>query len=404
MSSFSATEIAFLMVACQQFVLAFGWLAGAALMAESRRAALHWALYAALSAVSLVLFVASVKPGIEPLRALANLCIVLSLVVLQRGVWAFFACPRPWRWHAAVLTAAGVATWFGLDPANGAWRVAIVSGALSALCLSVGWDMQREARARMELRWGAVLSVPLLLGGLVFGLRAGRAMVSPGTIVAEVTADSALNVSAAFSYLVIALVFQLTLVGRTLKILGSFDLAGAIVEAGVIPSDSVDIEALSYHGGELYVGLKAPQTASGAAIVLKVRDVLSAMKDGAISAGRISKFADIPLAVEAAAGGGTVTEGISDMGFLPDGSLLILGNSPKKRPPDGGGALWWRKPDGSVVMLRRFLGLKPEGISLSDDKKHIVIVFDNDRKLPLWLHIPIPKTTQAAVPHKKPSQ
>jgi hypothetical protein len=55
-------------------------------------------------------------------------------------------------------------------------------------------------------------------------------------------------------------------------------------------------------------------------------------------------------------------------------------------------------------MLRRFLGLKPEGISLSDDKKHIVIVFDNDRKLPLWLHIPIPKTTQAAVPQKKPSQ
>ena len=212
MPSFSATEIAFLMVACQQVVLAFGWLAGAALMAESRRATLHWALYAALSAVSLVLFVVSVKPGIEPLRALANLCIVASLVVLQRGVWAFFACPRPWLWHAAVLAAAGAATWYGLDPANGAWRVAIVSGALSALCLSVGWDMQREARARMELRWGAVLSVPLLLGGLVFGLRAGRAMVSPGTIVAEVTADSALNVSAAFSYLVLALVFQLTLV------------------------------------------------------------------------------------------------------------------------------------------------------------------------------------------------
>jgi len=30
MPSFSATEIAFLMVACQQAVLAFGWLAGAA--------------------------------------------------------------------------------------------------------------------------------------------------------------------------------------------------------------------------------------------------------------------------------------------------------------------------------------------------------------------------------------
>ena len=212
MPSFSATETAFLMVACQQVVLAFGWLAGAALMADARRAALHWALYAALSAVSLVLFVVSVKPGIEPLRALANLCIVASLVVLQRGVWAFFGCPRSWRWHALVIVAAVTATGYGLDAAYGGWRVAVVSGALSALGLSVAWDLQREARARMELRWGAVLSVPLLLGGLVFGLRAGRAMISPGTIVAEVTADSALNVSAAFGYLVIALVFQLTLV------------------------------------------------------------------------------------------------------------------------------------------------------------------------------------------------
>ena len=212
MPSLSATEIAFLMVACQQVVLGFGWLAGAALMPDSRRAALHWALYAALSAVSLVLFVVAVKPGIESLRALGNLCIVASLVALQRGIWAFFGCARPWRWHVLVLLATGTVTVVGLDPALGAWRVAIISGSLSALCLSVGWDLQREARARMELRWGAVLAVPLLLGGLVFGLRAARAVISPGTIVAEVTADSSLNVSAAFAYLVIALVFQLTLV------------------------------------------------------------------------------------------------------------------------------------------------------------------------------------------------
>lgn len=210
--SLSATEIAFLMVACQQAVLGMGWLAGAALMPDARRAALHWALYAALSAASLVLFVVSVKPGIESVRALANLCIVVSLIVLQRGVWAFFGCARPWRWHLLVLLATVAVTVVGLDPAQGAWRVAIISGSLSALCLSVGWDLQREARARMELRWGAVLAVPLLLGGLVFGLRAGRAIVSPGTIVAEVTADSSLNVSAAFAYLVLALVFQLTLV------------------------------------------------------------------------------------------------------------------------------------------------------------------------------------------------
>ena len=212
MTSYSATEVAFLMVACQQGVLAVGWLAGAALMAESRRAALHWAGYAGLSALSLALFVVSVQPGIEPIRAAANLCIVASLVALQRGVWAFFGLPRGWRWHGAVLAVAGAVTVLGLDPQFGAWRVMLISGALSALCLSVAWDMQREARARMELRWGVVLAVPLLAGGLIFGLRAARALVSPGTIVAEVTADSGLNVAAAFGYLVIALVFQLTLV------------------------------------------------------------------------------------------------------------------------------------------------------------------------------------------------
>ena len=95
MPSLSATEIAFLMVACQQAALTGGWLAGAALMPDARRAALHWALYAALSGVSLVLFVVAVKPANEPLRALGNLCIVLSVVALQRGVWWFFGCPRP---------------------------------------------------------------------------------------------------------------------------------------------------------------------------------------------------------------------------------------------------------------------------------------------------------------------
>lgn len=212
MPNYSATEVAFLMVASQQAVLALGWLAGAALMSESRRAALNWAVYAALSALSLVLFVVSVKPGIEPLRAVANLCIVASLIALQRGVWAFFGLPRAWRWHAAVLAVAVTVTVLGLDPQHGAWRVMIISGALSALTLSVAWDLQREARARMELRWGVVLAIPLLAGGLIFGLRAARALLSPGTIVAEVAADSGLNVAAAFGYLVIALVFQLTLV------------------------------------------------------------------------------------------------------------------------------------------------------------------------------------------------
>ncbi len=197
--------------------------------------------------------------------------------------------------------------------------------------------------------------------------------------------------------------FQLSLTGRTLTIVGSLDLAGAIVDSRILPGDSVDIEALSFHEGQLYVGLKAPQTPTGAAIVLKVQDVLGGLKNGFLNPSQISRFAELPLQVDAVPPPGKVFEGISDMGFLPDGSLLLLANSPKKQPPDGGGALWWRKPDGSVEMLRRFVGLKPEGITLSHDNKSVLIVFDNDRKPPLWLHLPIPKQTPLPAASRKTS-
>ncbi|HMU39444.1 MAG TPA: hypothetical protein PKE31_10555 [Pseudomonadota bacterium] len=183
---------------------------------------------------------------------------------------------------------------------------------------------------------------------------------------------------------------HLKTVGKSLQVLASLDLAQAILDSGLIASASVDIEALSFRQKDLYVGLKFPLTPSGDAIVLRVADVLSTLKTGTIRKEQVTKFAEFPLQVPAANGPGMVREGISDMTFLPDGRLLLLGNSPKKLPPDGGGALWMRNTDGSLSLLRRFVGLKPEGIAMSASKTSLVIVFDNDRKPPLWLHIPIP--------------
>lgn len=182
--------------------------------------------------------------------------------------------------------------------------------------------------------------------------------------------------------------YQLAVDGRALKILGSVDLASAIAESGVIGSSSVDIEALAFQEGALYVGLKSPQNSVGAAYILRIPEVLPALKEGALPAGRIQIFAELPLSV--AGSDGKVVQGVSDMSFLPDGSLVILANSPKKMPPDGGGAAWLRKRDGSLHMLRRFLGLKPEGVTVTHDGRSLVIVFDNDRKQPLWIHLPLP--------------
>lgn len=182
--------------------------------------------------------------------------------------------------------------------------------------------------------------------------------------------------------------YQLSLRDHALHIEAQFDLADAIAASGLLPTPSVDIEALAFHHDDLYVGLKSPQSAAGEALILRVREVMRALKQGALSPSSIQVFAKLPLRVEHS--GAQIIQGISDMSFLADGSLALLANSPKQLPHDGGGALWLRKPDGSLVLLRRFVGLKPEGVTVSHDGKSLLVVFDNDRKQPLWIHFPLP--------------
>lgn len=176
---------------------------------------------------------------------------------------------------------------------------------------------------------------------------------------------------------------QLQLSGRTLKVLGKLDLAPAITASAAVPPGGIDIEGLTFRDGALYVGLKAPQTAGRAALILRIADVVAALRTGFLAPEKVQRFAEVPLHVDGA--DGPAIQGISDLSFLPDGSLVILANSPKKMPPDGGGALWWLRPGSAPRLLRRFLGLKPEGVTLTEDGKALLIVFDRDRQQPLWL-------------------
>lgn len=181
----------------------------------------------------------------------------------------------------------------------------------------------------------------------------------------------------------------LALDGRALQIRGALDLAGAIADAGVVPPGAVDIEGLAYRAGALYVGLKAPQTAAGGALVLRADRIERALQTGVLPAGDLRVFAEVPLRVDGAAG--PVTQGVSDLSFLPDGSLVLLANSPKHRPADGGGALWQLRAQQAPRLLRRFPGLKPEGVTLTADRRALLIVFDRDRQPPLWLRQELPR-------------
>jgi diguanylate cyclase (GGDEF)-like protein len=211
MSSLSGTQIAFLMVASQQAVMSLGWLAGAALLKGSRHALLYWSLHAALAAAAVACLLSAVPADDDLVRAVGNLSIVASLIALQRGVWHFFGRSCHWHLHALLMAVSAAAT-LAAQPAHGAWRVGVVSASLAILCLSTAWDMHAQTRKRLELRWSALLAVPMLAAGLVFALRALAAVLNPRTIVATLSENLSFHAGAAIVYQIVGLGFQLALV------------------------------------------------------------------------------------------------------------------------------------------------------------------------------------------------
>jgi hypothetical protein len=194
------------------------------------------------------------------------------------------------------------------------------------------------------------------------------------------------------------MLLQLRLEGRALRVIGQADLTtaqdgkggGLLAIAGLDPNGKLDIEALAYRQDALLVGLKAPLTTRGTAVILRLAAPARALQAGRIEPGALTRFREVALS--ATRPEGTIARGISDLMSLSDGSLVLCANSPKGMPADGGGAIYWLKPGaGAPVLLHDFPGLKPEGVTLAEDGKGLVLVFDNDLRPPLWTRCPLPK-------------
>jgi hypothetical protein len=182
-----------------------------------------------------------------------------------------------------------------------------------------------------------------------------------------------------------------------LRVLAAMDLTkvrGAeslLALAGLPPDGRLDIEAVTHHDGALFIGFKSPLTLAGEAVVLRVAEPLQALRTGKLRASAAGRFAAFSLCVDGK--GEKVCQGISDMTFLPDGSLVLSANAPKGGPKDHGGAVWHVPvPVGKSqpVLLARFPKLKPEGVTLSPDGRSLVVVFDCDEKIPKWTELPLP--------------
>jgi len=220
LSSLTSTEVAFVMAGLMQAVPAVLWLIGGWVLGDTQRAAVQWSLYAASSALSFVFLVAAMQASeplaAELLRAVGNLCGVLGLMALQRGIWLFIGRPVTRTGHLLALAAVLGASWVGLDPTGGPVRVGVNSLVQAVMALGMARDLLRYGREVLHLRWPWVLPMPLWLSAAAFAGRGLRALLAPGAVTAEMTVHSGLNVGSAFAYVVLSLSFHAMLMAMVI--------------------------------------------------------------------------------------------------------------------------------------------------------------------------------------------
>jgi hypothetical protein len=190
----------------------------------------------------------------------------------------------------------------------------------------------------------------------------------------------------------------LEVAGRGLRVAGRVDLTtaraadgkGSLLAIAGLPEDGrLDIEAITFRDGALLIGLKSPLTARDGAVILRLADPAAAVRAGKLAPGAVTRLAEVSLHVEVK--GRRIAQGLADMTSLPDGAMALVANAPKGREGDGGGALYRYEPGkGEPRLVRRFEGLRPEGVTPSADGKELVIVFDQNKDPPLWTRWPLP--------------
>jgi diguanylate cyclase (GGDEF)-like protein len=203
MSSLTASEIAFLMLAMVQAVAAVMWAIGAWWIRETWTASAHWAGYAACSSITF-LFLGT---HLDSLPVAGVVIAIFGLMLLQHGVWHFTSQRRHYVVHAAMLAAAVLASWIGTDPA---WRPqqAVAHYTITAtLYLWTAFDLYRYARGTLALRFPVLMAIPLLLAGLNASGRALRTALKPEALATEIASNSTLNVGTAMA--VVALIAML---------------------------------------------------------------------------------------------------------------------------------------------------------------------------------------------------
>jgi diguanylate cyclase (GGDEF)-like protein len=201
-------------------------------MRLSPGAAAHWAGFCLATALAMLMFLDAVR---EPLGTAAvvmrNALVVLGIVLLRRGLLAFFRQPlrdlEQWGVYFAYLAAMAP---LGTAQEGLQGRAIVLSIALAWPLLRGGMELLRGARAEFGRLVAWIVTVPMLgMGGLMV-LRAGLAALNPVSGATTVTATGTFNAMLLLSLVVLCTLFHfglmtlviLRLVGR-LRHLSSHD-------------------------------------------------------------------------------------------------------------------------------------------------------------------------------------
>jgi multidrug resistance efflux pump len=192
---------------------------------------------------------------------------------------------------------------------------------------------------------------------------------------------------------------RVVLEGERARVDGSVHLAALLdaaapavrAELGLTDTAALDLEGMTATAtGGLLIGLKAPLTSEGAAIVWHMQRPERLLAGEGLAAAGLVRWGEVRLTVEA--DGAAAHGGISELLELTDGSLLVAATASGADPAQQSGSLWHvaGKPGSAAPRLvREFEGLKPEGLSYDSSGK-IAVVFDTGDTAPLWTELPWP--------------
>ncbi|WP_437330367.1 HlyD family efflux transporter periplasmic adaptor subunit [Sorangium sp. So ce381] len=169
----------------------------------------------------------------------------------------------------------------------------------------------------------------------------------------------------------------------------------------------LDIEGIAFHQGSLYLGLKAPLDAQGNAMIWRIASPGALFPERRPATGNAGKgkgseppvdpklLEDSGLSLWARArvdvdlAGRPTPGGISDLLFLPDGSLALT-STPSTADGDAGALFRVDGPQPGTLaprLVQRFPGLKPEGIAPSLSAGKLMVVFDAGSGVPSFQEI-----------------